>query len=213
MAVIQDNIKRLLAYSSIAHAGYLLDRLRHRHGRAATPPCVFYLIAYVFMNLGAFARGGGARAEAARTASDIEAFAGLAQRAAGPRCADDAVHALARRHSRHGGLHRRSSRSSRPRSNAGDVWLTIIGVLTSVVSVYYYLRVPVLMYMREPGDEAAARARARQRRDRSCSRVCAVAVRVPRVLPELGALPIFGDVHVLDWARESVSQLFSSGLS
>jgi len=53
MAVIQDNVKRLLAYSSIAHAGYLLIGLV-TGTIAGYSAMVFYLIAYTFMNLGAF---------------------------------------------------------------------------------------------------------------------------------------------------------------
>ncbi|NIM01133.1 MAG: NADH-quinone oxidoreductase subunit N, partial [Gammaproteobacteria bacterium] len=77
MAVIQDNVKRLLAYSSIAHAGYLLIGLVTGtiEGYSAM---VFYLIAYTFMNLGAF----GVVVALANRGHDcerIESFAGLAR--------------------------------------------------------------------------------------------------------------------------------------
>ena len=78
MAVIQDNVKRLLAYSSVAHAGYLLIGLVTGtiQGYSAM---VFYLIAYTFMTLGAFAfisyigRKG-------KDAEDIKEYSGLAKR-------------------------------------------------------------------------------------------------------------------------------------
>ena len=55
MAVIQDNVKRMLAYSSIAHAGYLLIGFVAGTEQAYCRHAVFYLIVYTFMNLGAFA--------------------------------------------------------------------------------------------------------------------------------------------------------------
>ncbi|MGI9591947.1 MAG: NADH-quinone oxidoreductase subunit N, partial [Myxococcota bacterium] len=77
MAVIQDNVKRLLAYSSIAHAGYLLVGFV-----AGTPggyaAVVFYLIAYTFMNLGAFAIVV-TLAQRGRDCERIASFAGLAR--------------------------------------------------------------------------------------------------------------------------------------
>ena len=81
MAVIQDNLKRLLAYSSIAHAGYLLIGLV-----TATPDAhaamLFYLLAYVFTNLGAFAVII-ALANKGQDTDRVEQFAGLASRRPG----------------------------------------------------------------------------------------------------------------------------------
>ena len=84
--------------------------------------------------------------------------------------------------------------------NAGFVGLAIIGVLMSAVSVYYYLRIPVLMYMREPGEQAP-------RLDTSSGEVfvlglCAIAVLF------LGIFPNGGELPVMDWARTSVGTLF-----
>jgi len=97
--------------------------------------------------------------------------------------------------------------------NADVIWLTILGLLASVVSVYYYLRLPVLMYMREPAEESSAPPREVSSGEALVLGICALAVLFLGFSPNWGWLPIFGDVHVLDWARESVSQLFSSGLS
>jgi NADH:ubiquinone oxidoreductase subunit 2 (subunit N) len=81
----------------------------------------------------------------------------------------------------------------------------------SVVSVFYYLRLPVLMYMREPSDDAPRREVASG--EALVLGVCAFAVVFFGFFPNWGSLPIFGDIRVLDWARDSVTQLFSSGLS
>ena len=54
VAIVQDNIKRMLAYSSIAHAGYILVAMT-AGGDLATTSIIYYLMAYTLMNLGAFA--------------------------------------------------------------------------------------------------------------------------------------------------------------
>ena len=92
---------------------------------------------------------------------------------------------------------------------AGQVVLVILAVLMSAVSVYYYLRIPVLMYMREPGEE-------RPRMEISSGEglalvVCAIAVVFLGLFPNQALLPLVGEFHVLDWSRESVSLLFGAG--
>ena len=84
--------------------------------------------------------------------------------------------------------------------------LAILGVLMSVVSVYYYLRVPVLMYMREPGAEAPRMEIATG--EIVVLAVCAGGVLYLGIFPN-GAWPL-PHLHVLDWARESVAELFGS---
>ena len=88
--------------------------------------------------------------------------------------------------------------------DAGQVPLAILGVLMSVVSVYYYLRVPVLMYMREPGEEAPRAGLGSG--EIVVLAACAFGVVYLGLFPN-GALPILADVHVLDWARHSVAAL------
>ena len=103
MAVAQTNIKRMLAYSSIAHAGYILVGLlaQNAEGHAGV---LFYVLAYTFMNLGAFgilillSR----RGEELVTLDDLQ---GLAHRQPLGGGDDGAVHALAGRHSADRGLH------------------------------------------------------------------------------------------------------------
>jgi NADH-quinone oxidoreductase subunit N len=206
MAVIQENVKRLLAYSSIAHAGYMLLGVvaGSAEGYSAV---VFYLIAYTFMNLGAF----GVVVALAQGGADferIESFAGLARtRPALAALMTLFMVALTGIPPTVGFFAKFNVFMAAV--NAGHVPLAILGVLMSAVSVYYYLRIPVLMYMREPGPEAP-------RQDTSSGEilvltVCAVAVVFLGVFPNEGWLPILGQLHVVDWARDSGRLLFAPG--
>ena len=153
LAIPQRSVKRMLAYSSIAHAGYLLAAVAaaaHPEVRAAAGEgLLFYLASYTVMGIGAFAvvaalerrRGEGP------LAWDLDRFAGLAK-AAGARCGDGALHVLAGRHSAHRRLHGEARHLPR-RGRRRLCTLAVLGVLTSVAGVYYYLRVVVYMYMRE----------------------------------------------------------------
>jgi NADH-quinone oxidoreductase subunit N len=91
--------------------------------------------------------------------------------------------------------------------SAGEVPLAVIGVLMSVVSVYYYLRIPVLMYMREPSGAEPRMELATG--EAVVLGVCAVGVIYLGILPN-GSLPLLGELHVLDWARDSIALLFAS---
>jgi NADH-quinone oxidoreductase subunit N len=93
--------------------------------------------------------------------------------------------------------------------NAGHVVLAIVGVMMSLVSVYYYLRIPVLMYMREPGADAPRLTTSSG--EILVLTVCAIAVLFLGVFPNDGWLPILGQLQVVDWARDSVRLLFSAG--
>jgi NADH-quinone oxidoreductase subunit N len=204
MAVIQDNIKRLLAYSSIAHAGYLLIGFvpGTTEGYAAV---VFYLICYAFMNLGAFAvvvvlsnRG--------QDCERMQSLAGLAKARPGLAALMTLfMVSLAGIPGTAGFMGKIAIFSAAV--GAGFVPLAILGVLTTVVSVYYYLRIPVLMYMREPAEEGP-------RMQLSTGEgfvlvVCAFAVLYLGITPN-GSIWLLGDVHVLEWARDSVRFLFAS---
>src|SRR5262249_16749459 len=87
--------------------------------------------------------------------------------------------------------------------DAGQGPLPILGVVMSVVSVYYHLRVPVLMYMRGR-DEQAPRAELGVG-EIAVLAACAVGVLYLGLFPNGG--PIAGNAHVLDWARHSVAAL------
>jgi NADH-quinone oxidoreductase subunit N len=198
MAVIQDNVKRMLAYSSIGHSGYIMVGLV-----AGTPDgysaIVFYLVAYTFMNLGAF----GVVVALAHNGQDcerIESFAGLAQRR--PTLAAMMtlfMVALAGIPPTVGFFAK--FQIFMAAVNAGQVSLAVIGVLMSVISVYYYLRIPVLMYMRDPGEETPRMTI--DSFEALVLGICALAIVALGIWPnDLGA------IHVSDWAQESVRVLF-----
>jgi NADH-quinone oxidoreductase subunit N len=151
VGVAQSNVKRMLAYSSIAHAGYILVGLvaANTAGKAAV---LFYLAAYAVTNLGAF---GVITLLATRDSQhdDIRDFAGLWNRRPGV-AAVMTVFLLSL-----GGLPPMAGFVGKwyifaAAVSEGYYWLAIIGVLTSVISVFYYLRIVVMMFMTE-GPEAA----------------------------------------------------------
>jgi NADH-quinone oxidoreductase subunit N len=152
-AIAQSNIKRMLAYSSIAHAGYILMGLvAASSGRPdlrtfAVGATLYYLLAYALTNLGTWAvviaveraEGEGLK---------IDDYAGLGWRRPGLGLAmalfmlsltglPPTVGLIAKIY------------VFRAAIDAGYLWLALIGVLTSLVSAYYYLRVVFVMYMQE----------------------------------------------------------------
>jgi len=202
-AIVQDNVKRMLAYSSIAHAGYVLVGFvaGSPEGHAAV---LFYLFAYLFMNLGAFGVMV-ALADRGRDWDHIEDFAGLARKRPGLAAMMTLfMVALAGIPGTVGFIAKFTIFAAAVQ--AGYVWLTVIAVLTSVVSVYYYLRVPVWMYMREPGDVVP-----RAGMDTSeglVLLVCALAVVFFGLFPNGGlGLPLLQDLAALDWVRDSAALL------
>jgi NADH-quinone oxidoreductase subunit N len=146
-ALRQSSLKRMLAYSSIAHAGYLLIGLAAGNGQGAQA-ALYYLAAYTFMTLGAFAV---LLAVQRRDENDVsgERLTGLAGR--------QPVLALLM------AVFMFSLAGIPPLAgffgklyvfsaavDAGMAWLAIVGVINSAVGAYYYLRVTVAMYMAEP---------------------------------------------------------------
>jgi NADH-quinone oxidoreductase subunit N len=167
---------------------------------------VFYLICYVFMNLGAFAVVV-ALAQRGQECERIESFAGLAETRPGLAALMTLfMVSLAGIPGTAGFMAKVMIFSSAV--NAGQVALAILGVLMSVVSVYYYLRVPVLMYMREPAEGRAPRTELASG-ELLVLAICAFGVLYLGIFPN-GSLPLLGEVHVLDWARDSVRLLFAS---
>jgi len=149
-ALLQTNVKRMLAYSSIAHAGYLLVAVV-AGGAGGGAAAMFYLAVYSLMNLGAFGILAmlGREQEERVTLSDL---AGLATRHPALAAAM-AVFMLSL-----GGIPPTAGFMGKlyvfgVAVDAGLVPLVVVGVLNSVVSIYYYLRVTVVMYMREPEGE------------------------------------------------------------
>ena len=146
-AIAQTNIKRMLAYSSIAHAGYLLVALA-AGTKLGSGSILFYLIAYACMTLGAFATIVAlARREDERLSIDEYAGLGLTRPALGAAMALF-MFSLAGIPPTAGFMGKLYIFSAAVQAN--QVWLAVIGVLNSVVSAFYYLRITVVMYM-SPG--------------------------------------------------------------
>jgi NADH-quinone oxidoreductase subunit N len=151
VAIAQSDIKRMLAYSSIAHAGFILIGLTAAN-RQGIEGAMFYLAVYAVMVLAGFGvvmlvSGRGERA------TDLESYAGLGR--TNPfAAAVMAVSMLALAGlPPTGGFIAKVSVFSAAVQN-GHWPLVLIGVVTSVIAAFYYLRVIVLMYMREgPGGE------------------------------------------------------------
>jgi NADH-quinone oxidoreductase subunit N len=155
-AIAQSNIKRMLAYSSIAHAGYILMVLPAATeiglAQDAVSAALFYLMAYAFSNLGAWGVVL-ALERADGKGLSIDDYAGLGAKKPGL--------ALAM------ALFMLSLIGVPPTAgfigkfyifrsviDAGLIGLALVGVITSLISAYYYLRVVVVMYMREGEPEA-----------------------------------------------------------
>ncbi len=152
-AIAQQNIKRMLAYSSIAHAGYLLVAVASVQSGMAASSALFYLIVYALTNLGAFAVII-AVTQKGEPHLGIGDFAGLGFRRPFLGVALALfMFSLAGFPPTAGFMAKFYVFSAAV--EAGQVGLAVVGVLASVVSVYYYLRVTVVMFMREPAAGAA----------------------------------------------------------
>ncbi|GAC1645314.1 MAG: NADH-quinone oxidoreductase subunit N [Acidobacteriaceae bacterium] len=143
-ALLQNNVKRLLAYSSIAHAGYILVAFA-AGGRDGISAAIFYTASYAAMNVGAFLvvsyfarrneqyvniddyRGLGARSPilAATLTLFLLSLIGIPLT---------------------GGFYGKFQ-VFRAAIGSGLVWLTVIGLMNSAIAAYYYLRLVVVMYM------------------------------------------------------------------
>src|SRR5690349_17220420 len=149
-ALVQNNVKRLLAYSSIAHAGYLLvafAALPHD----GIPAAMFYTASYAAMNLGAFAVVSHFASAGERRVA-LEDYAGLGRRSPILAAALSIFLLSLIGIPITGGFFAKFYVFSAA-LQANLVGLTIIGVLNSAVASYYYLRIIAVLYMREPRDE------------------------------------------------------------
>jgi NADH-quinone oxidoreductase subunit N len=193
VGVAQTNLKRMLAYSSIAHGGYLLVGLvaANQVGKAAI---LFYLLAYAITNLAAFGVIAllGTRDQ---PNDELRDYAGLWQTQ--PALAALMTVSLLSL----GGLPPTVGFIGKwyifsAAVSAGYYGLAIIGVLTSVVSVFFYLRVVVMMYMAErDGGPEPARV--------SGFGMVALALSIA-VIFYLGILP----TPILDFAGKSIATIF-----
>jgi NADH-quinone oxidoreductase subunit N len=148
-ALVQTNVKRMLGYSSIAHAGYVMVAIAAQSA-TGTAAAMFYLAAYVFMNAGAFA----VVAHFARAGErfvEIDDFAGLGWRQPATAALFSIFLLSLIGVPLTGGFFGKFY-IFKAALDAHLVWLTVIGLLTSAVAAYYYLRLLVVMYMQEPGE-------------------------------------------------------------
>ena len=149
-ALRQDNIKRVLAYSSIAHAGYALVGFAAGNG-TGTAGILFYMLSYAFMNIGAFAIII-LVAKKGETNGNVSDFAGFGfKRPLLAVVMTIFLFSLAGMPPTAGFIGKFYLFSGAIQK--GYIWLAIIGVLNSAASVYYYLRITVYMYMKEPTED------------------------------------------------------------
>jgi NADH-quinone oxidoreductase subunit N len=151
-ALTQTNLKRMLAYSSIAHAGYILVALAAMSEIGAAS-AMFYLAAYALMNLGAFAVVSQIAGKGERTLR-IDDLAGLARRQP-MTAAMMTIFLLSFIGVPLTGGFFGKFYIFRAALESHLVWLTVLGLLNSAVAAYYYLRLLVVMYMHEPNDGSA----------------------------------------------------------
>ena len=194
VGVAQQNVKRMLAYSSIAHGGYLLLALISGND-VAKSSVLFYLLTYALTNLGAFGvivlledhdRPNDRVSDYAGLWNDHPALAALMT-----------IFLLSL-----GGFPPLAGFIAKwyvfsAAIKAGYVWLAVIGVLTSVVSVFFYLRIVVMMYMQPSGESMA--------RFPSVPKVAGAALVVSALaIFYLGILP----TRLIDLAAASISSIF-----
>src|SRR5947209_7391624 len=162
-ALVQTNVKRLLAYSSIAHAGYILVAFAAvtfmaRDGAAEAGPAyaavLFYLLSYALVKLGAFTIVSQLGGTGEKNLS-LDDYAGLSQRQPWIAAALS-VYLLSLL-----GLPVTAGFFGKfyifkAAVNSHLLWLAVLMAINSIIGAYYYLRVIVVMYMRESSAEAAA---------------------------------------------------------
>jgi NADH-quinone oxidoreductase subunit N len=150
-ALVQNNVKRLLAYSSIAHAGYMLVAFAAAK-ETGISAAIFYTATYAAMNVGAFAIIAHLSGKGERYVT-LEDYTGLGRRS--PLIAallTMFLISLIGIPITGGFFAKFYVFSAALQSNL--VGLTIIGVINSAIAAYYYLRIIVYMYMRDEGQEA-----------------------------------------------------------
>ena len=150
VAIAQRNIKRMLAYSSIAHAGYVLVALAAGNEDGVSS-AMLYLLVYCIMNIGAFGAVILARTEDGESLT-ISDYAGL-----GFRKPLLALFMMVMLLSLAGFPPTAGFVGKfyvfRSAVDAGQIWLVIIAAINTAISAFYYLRVVVTMYMKEPDEE------------------------------------------------------------
>jgi NADH-quinone oxidoreductase subunit N len=148
-ALLQTDVKRMLAYSSIAHAGYILVAItaQSEEGIAAA---MFYLAAYVLMNIGAFAVVAHVSGKGEKYLK-IQDLAGLGTRLPMTAAAFSIFLLSLIGVPLTGGFFGKFY-IFKAALESKLIWLAVLGLLNSAVAAYYYLRILVVMYMQEPGE-------------------------------------------------------------
>jgi NADH-quinone oxidoreductase subunit N len=156
-AIVQSSVRRLLAYSAIAHAGYMLLGVLP-HGKQGLAALVYYVITYGLATLGAF---GVVSIVEAQTGNDrLSDFAGLSRR-------DPVVSVcmlvfmlslagIPPLAGFFGKFYLFASALNAAPSELGLLWLVVVALTLSAVSLYYYLQVLKQIYVTEPGQGTAA---------------------------------------------------------
>ena len=194
-ALTQDNVKRMLAYSSIAHAGYALMGIVAANAMGAWA-LLMYMVVYAFMNLGAF--GFVILLESKGYAGEVIGdYAGLSRRhpgaALGMLIFMLALAGIPPTAGFMGKLYLFAAAVE-----GGYVVLTVIAVLMSAVSLYYYFRIVVQMYLRDGEEEGASPAELL--RDRWTEVAIAVCVIVTMII---GIFP----ASLVGWAKNAAGAL------
>ena len=152
-ALLQSNVKRMLAYSAIAHAGYVLVGIA-AGPKEGTATVLFYLAVYALMNVGAFVLVAHLAGTGERW-TRIEDFTGLGYERPGvAACLAVFMLSLAGFPTTAGFFAK--FYIFRAAIHSHLIGLTIVALLTSVISVYYYFRLIVAMYMREGKTQASS---------------------------------------------------------
>jgi NADH-quinone oxidoreductase subunit N len=153
IAITQTDIKRMLAYSSIAQAGFILMGViaASAEGLAAS---LFYLVAYAFTTIGSFAIVSMVR-DASGEATHLSKWAGLGKKSPVVAAVFSLfLLSLAGIPLTSGFIAKFGVFSAA--IGSGATWLVIIGVIASIIAAFFYVRVIVLMYFSDPTPETAS---------------------------------------------------------
>lgn len=204
VALVQRNIKRMLAYSSIAHAGYILvgmAALSITDTRAGSS-MMYYLLVYSFMTLGAFALVSAIEKRGGTRGLEVDDYAGLGARR------PFLGFAMALFMFSMAGIPPTAGFFAKyyvfsAAVEKGLVALVVIAVINSVISLYYYLRVVVVMYMKPAEEDLAVHA------DWGVRVVLAVSVIAVLWLGFGPSGTIPGIESILDWTQQSLDRIAS----
>jgi NADH-quinone oxidoreductase subunit N len=184
-AIRQENIKRMLAYSSISHGGVILAGLAAMGlgSASAQPALLYYLIAYSITTMGAFAVVSYVGSKD-RERLLVDDWAGLAAKHPGAALAMTICLLSLGGMPPTGGFFAKFYvfKSAMDAYNGQLLWLVIVGIVNSAISVYYYLRIVTAMYFRESSEPVPG--------SRSAALLFVITV-CPLFILEMGILPSF----------------------